>query len=178
MTSANVEKVIKQIPDKKIIFIPDRNMANYLRKLVPDKEIISWDEGACIVHEEYKPDAISEIKSQYVDLIVIAHSECPGEVLEKVDLVGGTSDMQRYIEQHPDQKKYFLVTECGLSDRFTVEYPDREFYGTCSLCPYMKEVQLRNILSSLKNPTPEQIIELDPEIMAKAKGSLDEMLKY
>jgi len=177
VTSANVEKVVTQLPDEKIIFIPDRNMANYLRKLVPDKEIISWD-GGCVVHEEYKPESVQAIRTQYVDLMVIAHSECPGEVLDEVDLVGGTSDMQRFIEDHPEQKRYFLVTECGLSDRFAVEYPDREFYGTCSLCPYMKEVQLRNILQALKSPQPDQIVNLDPVIMQKAKSSLDEMLKY
>jgi quinolinate synthase len=86
--------------------------------------------------------------------------------------------MQNYIEDHPEQKQFFLVTECGLSDRFTIEYPDREFYGACSLCPYMKEVMLKNILESLKNPSAEQIVELDPDIMDRAKGSLDEMLKY
>ena len=178
VTSANVEKVVTSLPDEKIIFIPDRNMANYLRKLVPNKEIISWADGACIVHEEYRPESITSVKTQFVDLMVIAHSECPSEVLDEVDMVGGTSDMQNYIEDHPDQKKFFLVTECGLSDRFAIEYPDREFYGACSLCPYMKEVMLKNILESLKNPSDDQIITLDADIMSMAKGSLDEMLKY
>lgn len=176
VTSANVLQVVNSIESDKIIFLPDKNMANYIRNET-GKEVIDW-EGSCVVHEEFDPDSVINVRDLYNDIYVIAHSECPPDVLDKVDMVGGTSDMQNYIESHPEQIQLFLVTECGLSDRFAVEYPDREFYGTCALCPYMKMNTLANILEALKNPTDEQIITLDTELMEKARGSLERMLEY
>ena len=176
VTSANVLEIVNSIESDKIIFLPDKNMADYIRKET-GKEVIDW-EGLCIVHEEFNPESVIEVRDMFDDIYVIAHSECPPEVLDKVDMIGGTTDMKNYIEANPDQIKLFLVTECGLSDRFAVEYPDREFYGTCSLCPYMKMNSLANILEALKNPTDEQIITLDEELMNKARGSLERMLEY
>lgn len=176
VTSANVVDIVNSIDSDRIIFLPDKNMANYLRK-ESGKEIIDW-EGKCIVHEEFVPESIFALRDLHKDIVILAHSECPPDVLDAVDLVGGTSDMKNYIEANPEQKKLFLVTECGLSDRFAVEYPDREFYGTCVLCPYMKKNELRNILEALKNPKEEQIITLDEDLRIRAKVSIDKMLAY
>ena len=176
VTSANVLDIVNSIDSDRIIFLPDKNMANYLRK-ASDKEIIDW-EGTCIVHDEFVPESVIEMRDIYKDIVVLAHSECPPDVLDAVDIVGGTSDMKNYIESNPQQKKLFLVTECGLSDRFAVEYPDREFYGTCVLCPYMKKNELRNILNALTNPSEEQIITLDEDLRVRAKVSIDKMLEY
>ncbi len=176
VTSANVIKIINSLDSDKIIFLPDKNMANYIRSET-NKTIIDW-EGVCVVHNEFTSDTIIESRKMFQDLVVIAHSECPPDVLSEVDMVGGTSDMQRYIMEHPDKKNLFLVTECGLSDRFSVEFPDRNFYGTCSLCPYMKMNSLKNILEVLKDPKPEQHVELDPSLIERAKNSINEMLKY
>ncbi|MCY3410300.1 MAG: quinolinate synthase NadA [Candidatus Heimdallarchaeota archaeon] len=176
VTSANVIEIVQSIESDKIIFVPDKNMANYIRKET-GKEIIDW-EGKCIVHEEFQPQSIFDVREMHKDIIVIAHSECPPEVLDVVDIVGGTSDMKRFIENNPNQKKLFLVTECGLSDRFAVEYPDREFYGTCSICPYMKKNDLKKILDALVNPADEQIITLDEDLRIRAKKSIDRMLEF
>jgi len=175
VTSANVEKIVNAMPEDKIIFLPDKNMANYLRK-VTDKEIIDWD-ATCIVHDNIRPESITEFRNDFgEDIIVLAHSECPPDVLDRVDLVGGTGDMISFIKENPEKKKYMLATECGLADRLAVEFPDREFLGSCVMCPYMKQNSLRNILQALKDPLPEQIIEIEPEIISKARNSIDKMV--
>lgn len=175
VTSANVEKIVSNIPEDKIIFLPDKNMANYLRK-VTDKEIIDW-EATCVVHENIQPDSINFARDRFGDdVIVLAHSECPPDVLDRVDMVGGTGDMINYIKDHPENKKYMLATECGLADRLAIEFPDRAFIGSCVMCPYMKKNELRNILQALKDPQPEQIIEVPDEISKLAKRSIDVMM--
>ncbi len=175
VTSANVEKIVSEMPEDRIIFLPDKNMANYLRK-VTNKEIIDWD-ATCIVHDNIRPDSITEFRHVFgEDVIVLAHSECPPDVLDRVDMVGGTGDMINFIKEHPDKKKYMLATECGLADRLAIEFPDREFLGSCVMCPYMKQNNLRNILLALQDPKPEQIIDLPPEIIQEAKKSLEKMV--
>jgi len=175
VTSANVEKIVNAMPEDKIIFLPDKNMANYLRN-VTDKEIIDWD-ATCIVHDNIRPESITEFRNNFGDdVIVLAHSECPPDVLDRVDLVGGTGDMISFIKENPEKKKYMLATECGLADRLAVEFPNREFLGSCVMCPYMKQNSLRNILQALKDPLPEQIIKIEPEIIAKARKSIDKMV--
>lgn len=176
VTSANVEKIVKNLKDDRIIFLPDINMANYLRKVVPEKEIIDYN-GTCIVHENIQPSSIDSIQLMHKDVIVLAHSECPPDVLDRVDFVGGTSDMIRYIKENPDKKKFMIASECGLSDRLSVDFPDRSFLGTCVLCPYMKMNQLDNILQALKDPKPNQVIEIEEEIRIRAKKSLDKMFE-
>lgn len=176
VTSANVEKIVRNLKDDRIIFLPDINMANYLRKIVPEKEIIDYN-GTCIVHDNIQPSSIDSIRNLHHDAIILAHSECPPDVLDKVDMVGGTTDMINYIKDNPNEKKFMIASECGLSDRLSVEFPDRSFLGTCVLCPYMKMNRLDNILQALKDPKLDQIIEIHEPIRLKAKKSLDKMFE-
>ncbi len=176
VTSANVEDIVNKLDAERIIFIPDKNMANYLRR-VTDKEIIDY-EGTCIVHDNINPSSIELARERYgQDIVILAHSECPPDVIDRVDFVEGTSGMRKYIASHPEKKRFMLATECGLADRFSVEFPDREFIGSCVLCPYMKRNELRNILQALKDPKPDQIITIPEEIRVKAKRSLDRMFE-
>ncbi|MHA2098386.1 MAG: quinolinate synthase NadA [Candidatus Kariarchaeaceae archaeon] len=176
VTSANVEKIVKNLKEEKIIFLPDINMANYLRKVIPEKEIIDFD-GTCIVHDNIQPSSLDTTRQFHSDLIILAHSECPPDVLDKVDFVGGTSDMIQFIRDNPEKKKFMIASECGLSDRLSIDFPDRSFLGSCVLCPYMKMNMLDNILQALKEPTEEQIITLDENIRLRAKKSLDKMFE-
>jgi quinolinate synthase len=176
VTSANVEKIVRKLEDEKIIFLPDINMASYLRKVVPEKEIIDYN-GTCIVHDNIQPHNIDSTRLMHKDIIVLAHSECPPDVLDRVDFVGGTSDMIRYIKDHPQEKKFMIASECGLSDRLSVDFPNRSFLGTCVLCPFMKMNRLDNILQALKDPKPEQVIEIDENVRKNAKRSLDKMFE-
>ncbi len=176
VTSANVERIVEKLEGDTIVFVPDKNMGKYLSR-TSSKKVITYD-GTCIVHDNIQPDSLDIQRNRFgEDLVILAHSECPPDILDRVDVVEGTTGMQRYIIEHPEKKKIMLATECGLADRFSVEFPDREFIGSCVMCPYMKKNELRNILQVLRDPRPDQIINLDEEIRVKAKRSLDKMFE-
>ncbi len=173
-TSSNALKIIEALPQKKVIFLPDELMAKNLQPLTK-KKIISWT-GRCIVHEEFTPETIEEVRKEYPNAKILAHLECMPEVIEKVDMAGGTEGMIKYIEKTP-AKELMLVTECGLSDRMKVEHPEKKIIGSCALCLYMKKIMLKDVLQALKSPTPEQIIDIPDDVIKKAKKALNKMVK-
>ncbi len=173
-TSSNALKIIEAMPQKKIIFLPDALMAKNLQPLTK-KQLISWH-GTCIVHEEFSPKTVDEIRIEYPNVKILAHTECNPAVIAKVDMAGGTEGMIKYIE-NTNTKKFMLVTECGLTDRIKVEYPNKQIVGSCALCPYMKKIMLKDVLQVLKSPRKDQIIDLPADVMKKAKKSLDRMVK-
>jgi quinolinate synthase len=174
-TSANALAVVEDMPGDKVIFIPDTFMAANLRPH-SSKEIISWT-GTCIVHEEFGEAEAEAFRKQYPDAALLAHTECVPSVVAVADMAGSTSGMEKYIEQHPEKKSFMLVTECGMSDKLQVQYPDRRFVGSCVICPFMKKVELRKILQALEDPVPEQIVDLAPETIAQARRAIDRMLQ-
>lgn len=173
-TSSNALKIIEGMPRKQIIFLPDELMAKNLQPLTK-KKIIKWN-GRCIVHEEFSPKAVDEIREDYPDAKILAHLECMPEVIKKVDMAGGTQGMIRYLEKS-NAKKFMLVTECGLSDRMKVEHPEKQIVGSCALCPYMKEVMMKDVLQALKKPRKDQIINIPDRTLKKAKKALDRMVR-
>ncbi|MHA2169289.1 MAG: quinolinate synthase NadA [Candidatus Kariarchaeaceae archaeon] len=177
VTSANVEHIVSQLEAEKIIFIPDVNMASYLRKQLPHIEIID-SPGTCVVHDNINPGSIDAARELYPGIAILAHSECPPDVLDRVDFVGGTNDMIQFVVNNPERKRFMIASECGMADRMTVDFPEREFLGSCVLCPYMKANELRNILQALKDPQPENIITIPEDIRVRAKLSLDKMFEY
>ncbi|MBI1969875.1 quinolinate synthase NadA [Candidatus Woesearchaeota archaeon] len=173
VTSANAKKVISRLPQKKIVFIPDKYMARNLREELPDKEIIEWD-GACIVHEQYAGLYIPVLRSQHPGLKVLAHYECDGSVIKAADMHGGTSDMRRYIRE-TNAPAYFLATECGLASTIKAEMPEKNIVGACTVCPYMKKIDLHNTLQTLQEEKPEIVV---PEpIRARAEKCLERMFE-
>jgi quinolinate synthase len=174
-TSANSLAIVESMPGDRVIFIPDKFMAANLRPLT-SKEIIGWD-GTCIVHENFRAPEAAAFRKQYPEAKLLAHTECPPEVVEQADMAGSTSGMEKYIEQHPETKSFMLATECGMTDKLKVQFPDRTFVGSCVLCPYMKKLELRNILQSMQNPTEEQVITLDPEVIRRARHAIDRMIE-
>ncbi|MHA2298576.1 MAG: quinolinate synthase NadA [Candidatus Hodarchaeales archaeon] len=177
VTSANAPRIIKALETKRIIFIPDKYMTANLRDVFPDIEFISWD-GRCIVHEEFNGEKIRFYREQYgEDLHVLVHTECAPEVVGEANMAGGTSNMINYIENNPNAKKIMLVTECGLTERLRVEFPNREFVGSCNMCPYMKQISLDNILETLRNPQPRNIVEVDENKRIKALIALNRMFE-
>lgn len=173
-TSSNALKIVEGMPQKQIIFLPDELMAKNLQPLTK-KRIITW-KGRCIVHEKFSPEMIEEIRKQYPRAKILAHLECMPNVIKKVDMAGSTEGMVTYLKKS-HAKKFMLVTECGLTDRMKVEYPKKEIVGSCALCPYMKQIMLKDVLTALKNPQKDQIISIPEEIIKKAKKSLDRMIK-
>ncbi|MCD6119180.1 quinolinate synthase NadA [bacterium] len=175
-TSGNAAEVVNAQPGDKVIFIPDMLMAKNLEAHV-DKEIIAWD-GTCIVHEEFSPGSIEAWRKFHPDLKVLAHLECDSDVVDISDMAGSTEGMVKYIKQS-DATHFMLVTECGMSDRLRVEMgKDREFLGSCVLCPYMKQVELPIVLECMKSPREDQIVTLDEDIIRRAKTAIDQMMAH
>lgn len=175
-TSANALAVVEGVPQDEVVFLPDRFMAENLKAL-SRKRILHYD-GRCIVHETFSGETARAWKDLYPDARMLVHTESPPEVVALADLAGGTGDMIRYVrESPPDRKRFMLVTECGLSDRMRVEFPDREFIGTCSLCPHMKRVELRKVLQALEDPRPDQVVTVREDVRVRALRSIERMFE-
>jgi len=161
-TSANAVKVVESLKTDKVIFLPDQHLANYVAKQTKVK-IISW-KGSCIVHEQFSPKEIQDIREANPGIKVIGHPECPSDVLDACDFAGSTGGMIDYVKKN-QPKKVMLVTECSMSDNVQADNPNVEFIKPCNLCPYMKKITLQKILDCLENETNEIFIE---EKIAKA----------
>ncbi|MDC1096540.1 quinolinate synthase NadA [Pelagibacteraceae bacterium] len=161
-TSANAVKVVESLKTEKVIFLPDQHLANYVAKQTKVK-IISW-KGSCIVHEQFSPKEIQDIRNANPGIKVIGHPECPTEVLDACDFAGSTGGMIDYVKKN-QPKKVMLVTECSMSDNVQADNPNVEFIKPCNLCPFMKKITLQKILNCLENESNEILIE---EHIAKA----------
>ena len=169
-TSANAVKVVESLGVDKVIFLPDHYLANYVQKNTKVK-IISW-QGTCIVHEKFTAREVEDIRKQNPEIKVIAHPECPPDVISASDFAGSTSNMVKYVKEK-QPKKVLLVTECSMSDNIQIENPNVEFVKPCNLCPYMKKITLKKIFDCLKNETNE--IKIGDNIAARARRSVQRM---
>ncbi len=169
-TSANAVKIVNSLGVKKVIFLPDDYLAKYVASQT-NVEIISW-RGTCEVHEQFTDTEINEIRKNNPDIKVIAHPECPPEVIKASDFAGSTSGMIKYVRDN-QPKKVMMVTECSMSDNIQIDNPNVEFIRPCNLCPHMKRITLPKILDCLKNETNEIIMSKD--IIQKAKKSVERM---
>lgn len=173
-TSANALKIINALPQPKIIFIPDEFMSKNLQMLT-EKQLVGWA-GRCIVHERFGKEQVQAVREQFPGVKILAHTECPPDVIREVDLAGGTGDMIRYMKSS-DASTFMLVTECGLGDRMRAELPEKRVVGTCNLCPYMKKNKLLNVLTALQEPTVEQIVDIPEAVRIKADAALQRMFE-
>jgi quinolinate synthase len=170
-TSANAVKIVKSLGVKKVIFLPDDYLAKYVASQT-DVEIISW-KGICIVHDKFNENEINSIRKNNPGIKIIAHPECPPEVIEASDFAGSTSGMINYVKDN-QPKKVMMVTECSMSDNIQVENPNVEFIRPCNICPHMKKITLPKILDCLENETGEILI--NQETINKAKLSVEKMV--
>jgi quinolinate synthase len=166
-TSANAVKVVESLNVNKVIFLPDQYLANYVASNTNVK-IISW-KGTCIVHEKFTAQEVEEVRAANPGIKIIAHPECPPDVIKASDFAGSTSGMADYVNKNKP-KKVMLVTECSMSDNVEADNPEVEFVKPCNLCPYMKKINLEKILDCLKNETNEIII--DKKISDAARKSV------
>ena len=169
-TSANAVKIVESLRVNKVIFLPDDYLAKYVASQT-DVEIISW-KGTCEVHEKFTDTEINEIRKNNPEIKVIAHPECPPEVIKASDFAGSTSGMIKYVKDN-QPKKVMMVTECSMSDNIQVDNPNVEFIRPCNLCPHMKRITLPKILDCLKNESNEII--MSNEIIQKARRSVERM---
>jgi quinolinate synthase len=155
----------------KVLFLPDEYLAKYVATKTKI-EIISWH-GKCQVHEQFSEKEITELRKNYPEITIIAHPECPPDVISASDFAGSTSHMVNYVKDKKP-KNVFLVTECSMSDNIQVENPDVNFIKTCNLCPHMKSITLSNILDCIKNKKNEILI--DSNTIRRARGSIEKMI--
>jgi len=169
-TSANAVKIVQSLGVKKVIFLPDAFLAKYVASQT-DVEIISW-KGTCEVHEQFNDEEINEIRKNNPGIKIIAHPECPPDVIRASDFAGSTSGMIKYVKDNQPEK-VMMVTECSMSDNVQIDNPNVKFVRPCNLCPHMKKITLPKILDCLKNETNEII--MDNETIEKARKSVERM---
>ena len=174
-TSGNAVKVVEAIArdfgSDTVIMIPDKYLARNVAAQTGVK-VITW-EGACEVHERFTAQDIRDYRAGHPGIVVLAHPECPPEVVAEADFAGSTAAMIGYVGSHKPQR-VVLVTECSMSDNVAAENPGTEFIRPCNLCPHMKRITLDGILASLQTMSHEVVV--DPVIAARAKAPIDRML--
>lgn len=177
VTSKNARELIAKLPNRQILFFPDRAIAVNLQQELPDKEIILWN-GRCIVHEEYTVERIMHFKKHHPETHILFHSECDPAVIPLGHMHGGTHAMMEYVENHPEVESFFMVTECGIADTLRVKYPNQRFIGTCALCPYMKSINLSNTLQIVKGESGAgEVVELVPDVARRAARAMNNMYR-
>lgn len=175
-TSANAIKLVKNIPESEIIFLPDQNLGSYVAKQVPEKKIHLWP-GYCITHHQVDPESVKSIKDLHPDALVLVHPECRPEVAELADFVGSTSQILNHVKNSSSQK-YIIGTEMGVIHGLQKENPDKTFYllSKGMVCQNMKQTTVAKVLKSLQTMQP--VIKVPSEIRAKAIKALDRMLEF
>ena len=170
-TSANAVKIVESLGVKKVIFLPDEYLAKYVASQT-EVEIIAW-KGTCMVHDQFTEKEIHDIRAKNPGIKIIAHPECPPDVIKASDFAGSTGGMIKYVKDN-QPKKVMMVTECSMSDNIQVENPNVEFIRPCNLCPHMKKITLPKILDCLENETGEII--MDKETIEKARIPVERMV--
>jgi len=170
-TSGNARKVIESLGVGRVIMLPDEYLAQNVAAET-GVEIITWA-GHCEVHERFTAAEIRELRAQHPGVIVLAHPECPPEVVAEADFAGSTAAMGSYVADRKP-RRVVLVTECSMSDNVAIQHPDVEFVRPCNLCPHMKRITLAKIRRALEIMGPQVTIE--PEVADRARRAVERML--
>jgi len=170
-TSGNARKVIESLGVPEVIMIPDEFLARNIARETGVK-IIAWH-GRCEVHERFTPEDLRGYRKTHPGVIILAHPECPPEVVDEADFAGSTAMMQEYVEQRRPAR-VVLVTECSMSDNLAAQNPATEFVRPCNLCPHMKRITLPGIRRALEDLSGE--IFLDPITADRARRAVERML--
>jgi quinolinate synthase len=170
-TSSNAVKIVESLNAPRVIFLPDEYLAANVANQT-GVEIVSW-KGRCEVHERFTAGDIATLRKENPGIVVLAHPECPPDVVAAADFAGSTAAMSDYVGvKRPG--RVVLITECSMSDNVAVQYPDVSFVRPCNLCPHMKRITLAKIRRSLETMTHE--IVLDPKTAARARAAVERML--
>ncbi|MFP5260840.1 MAG: quinolinate synthase NadA [Blastocatellia bacterium] len=178
-TSANAVSIVRSLPSDKILFTPDRNLGNWVKKQIPEKDIVIYD-GACPTHDVLRGANVSRARSAFPDAVVIAHPECREDIIAMADEVCSTTAMLDRIAKYPDVRTFIIATESGIIHQMKKLYPGREFVMAdgcigCRLhCPYMKMIGLEQVKRSLVEGKFE--ITVEPDVMEGARLALERML--
>ena len=178
-TSANAVSVVRNLPEDKVLFTPDRNLGRWVAKQVPEKDVVIYD-GACPTHDVLRGSSVLKERDEHPEAIVIAHPECRDDVLEVAHEICSTAGMVDAIKKYPDVKTFIVATEWAMIYRLQGLYPDREFVMAdgcigCRLhCPYMKMIDLPQVHRALVEDVFE--VEVDADVAEGARRSLERML--
>ncbi len=171
-TSANATAVVESLGVDRVIFTPDEYLAKYVATQT-DVEIIAW-KGHCEVHERFTGEELRQFRTGHDGLVILAHPECPPDVLDEADFIGSTAGMSDYVKRE-QPSRVVLITECSMSDNVAVENPAVEFVRPCNLCPHMKRITLPKILASLRDLRYE--VTVDPAIADRARRAVERMVE-
>ncbi|MER8581422.1 quinolinate synthase NadA [Mesorhizobium sp. M0904] len=170
-TSGNAKAVVQSLGVPQVIMLPDEYLAQNIAAQT-DVQIIAW-KGHCEVHERFTPADIRELRESHPGVIVLAHPECPPDVVAEADFSGSTAAMSDYVErQRP--ARVVLMTECSMSDNVALAHPEVEFIRPCNLCPHMKRITLANIRMALEQN--HHIVTIEPGIAGRARLAVERML--
>jgi quinolinate synthase len=178
-TSANAAAVVRSLPERKILFTPDKNLGNWVKGKVPEKEVVVYD-GCCPVHDVLRASSVTRVKRERPESVVIAHPECRADVLELADEVCSTTAMLGAVERHPSARTFIVATEHGILHQLRTRYPDREFIvadgciGCRMHCPYMKMVDLVMVRDALRRGKHE--IQVPADVAEGARRALERMI--
>jgi quinolinate synthase len=170
-TSSNALQVVESLGVDKVIFVPDQYLAKYVASQTKVK-IIAW-KGSCEVHERFTGDELAMVRANDPSVQIVAHPECPPDVIAASDFTGSTAHMIDWVRKNKP-KRVVLVTECSMADNVQAELPDVEFTRPCNLCPHMKRITLPKILDSLLHMKEEVVV--DPVIADKARRAVERMI--
>jgi quinolinate synthase len=171
-TSGNAKKIVEALGVPEVIMIPDEYLARNVAAQTKVK-IFAW-KGHCEVHERFSAEDVRDMRANYPGVIVLAHPECPPEVVAECDFAGSTAAMADYVGREKPAR-VALLTECSMSDNVALQYPDLDFVRPCNLCPHMKRITLGNIRHALETMTHEVMVA--PEIAASARRAVERMLE-
>lgn len=170
-TSGNARQVIESLGVDEVIMIPDEFLAQNVANETGVK-VITW-KGHCEVHERFTPQEIWDWRKAYPDLVVLAHPECPPEVVAEADFAGSTAGMSDFVASGK-AARVLLVTECSMSDNLAALHPDVELIRPCNLCPHMKRITLGSIRKALENM--EVKVEVEADVADRARLAIERML--
>ncbi|TPK95311.1 MULTISPECIES: quinolinate synthase NadA [unclassified Mesorhizobium] len=170
-TSGNALAIVESLGVARVIMLPDEYLAKNIAAQTK-VEIIAW-KGHCEVHERFSPADISELRQAHPGVTVLAHPECPPEVVAAADFAGSTTAMSDYVARHKPAR-VVLMTECSMSDNVAVEHPDVDFVRPCNLCPHMKRITLANIRAALEQN--RHVVTIDPDVAERASRAVERML--
>lgn len=171
-TSGNAVRILENLGVPEVIMIPDQYLARNIAAQTGVRVITH--PGACEVHERFTPLDILDIRQGHPGVTVLAHPECPPEVVAEADFAGSTAQMQAFVEDERPSK-VALITECSMSDNIAADHPDIEFVRPCNLCPHMKRNTLAAIRRALETGTHE--VEVDPTVAVAARRAIERMLE-
>jgi quinolinate synthase len=171
-TSANAVEIVESFGAPRVIMLPDEYLAKNTAALTA-VEIIAWH-GKCEVHERFSAADIRAYRDATPGIVVLAHPECPPEVVAAADFTGSTAAMADYVGRFRPAR-VVLVTECSMSDNVAAAHPDIEFVRPCNLCPHMKRITLPKILDALENRRYE--VTIDPAIAVRARRAVERMIQ-